>query len=188
MSNAITVLLGELHQDHRNMALLLELLEQESNRLVDDDNPDFDFMHDIMLYMTGYPDAVHHPREDRLYAELKEVRPKLTAGFQRIARDHREIGVQSRKMRDQLALIQSGNFVDRQSIAANLLRYIHSLRNHMQWEELDLFQRCQMMVADGHRFLEHSDKAECGDPLFGRQVEATFERLLRQILSSGKER
>ncbi|MDZ7768416.1 MAG: hemerythrin domain-containing protein [Woeseiaceae bacterium] len=92
MSNDIAVLLDELHQDHRNMAFLLELLERESNRLLDDGNPDFELMHDIMQYMTGYPDAVHHPKEDRLYAEIKEVRPELTAGFQRISHDHREQG------------------------------------------------------------------------------------------------
>lgn len=188
MSDDIAVLLDELHQDHRNMAFLLELLERESNRLFDGGTPDFELMHDIMLYMTGYPDAVHHPKEDRLYAEVKEVRPELTAGFQRISHDHREIGEQGRKARDQLALIQSGNFVDRKSIVADLLRYVHALRSHMQWEELDLFRRCRTMAEDGHKFLEHSGGTERGDPLFGRQVEATFERLLRQIQSSGTER
>ena len=84
MSNDVLEILAELRQDHKNMALLLNLLERESNRIYEGDDPDFDVLHDVMQYMTVYPDAVHHPKEDRLYAEVRSVRPDLASGFDRI--------------------------------------------------------------------------------------------------------
>ena len=73
MDKNVANVLTEFRQDHKNMGLMLNLLEQESNRLYDGDDPIFELLHDIMHYMTVYPDAVHHPKEDRIYAELKAV-------------------------------------------------------------------------------------------------------------------
>ena len=77
MDNNVANVLTELRQDHRNMGLMLNLLEQESNRLFDGDDTDFELLHDVMHYMTVYPDTVHHPKEDRIYAELKAGRSQL---------------------------------------------------------------------------------------------------------------
>lgn len=187
MSNEIASILKELRRDHRNMAMLLDLIERESNRIFDDGTPDFELLHDVMLYMTVYPDAVHHPKEDRLYAEMKAVRPDLTAGFQRITVDHRLIADQGRKLRDDLAAIEAGNAVSRRTLVAEALRYVNGLRSHMQWEELDLFRRCSEMAADGHRFVIHSDLFDARDPLFGRKVDKSYDRLLERIRSAKDE-
>ena len=71
MSNVLANLLAELRNDHKNMALILDLLETESNRLYNGQDGDYELMADVMRYMTVYPDAIHHPKEDRVYAELK---------------------------------------------------------------------------------------------------------------------
>ena len=76
--------LAELREDHKNMALMLKLLERESNRIYDGDEPDYELLQDIMHYMTVYPDAVHHPKEDRIYAELKAFRPDLSLSALRL--------------------------------------------------------------------------------------------------------
>ena len=69
MSNAATDLLKELRLDHRNMAILLNLLQDEADRIESDDDIDYELAHEIMRYMTVYSDAVHHPREDLTGAE-----------------------------------------------------------------------------------------------------------------------
>ena len=76
--NAAKVL-AELREDHKNMALMINLLERESNRIYAGEEPDYELLQDVMHYMTVYPDAVHHPKEDRLYAELKAVPKSLTS-------------------------------------------------------------------------------------------------------------
>ena len=134
-------ILAELREDHRNMALLINLLERESNRIYEGEEPDYELLEDIMHYMTVYPDAVHHPKEDRLYAELKAARPDLSTGFERITMDHRHIADLSVKLRDDIASINAGSPIRRNAVVADALRYVNTLRGHMQWEELDLFRR-----------------------------------------------
>ncbi|MDH4048576.1 MAG: hemerythrin domain-containing protein [Gammaproteobacteria bacterium] len=181
MHNDVAQVLGELRQDHKNMARLLNLLERESNRLYDDGEPDIELMRDVMHYMTIYPDAVHHPKEDRIYAELKNVRPELTSGFSRITVDHQSIAEQGMKLRNDLSLIEAGAMLKRNTVVADALRYVNTLRSHMQWEELDLFRRVDSMIRDGHKLLDTSELPNASDPVFGPGVEKRFGRLFKRI-------
>jgi len=181
MEQNVANLLSELRQDHRNMSVMLNLLELESNRLFGGEDTDFELLHDIMHYMTVYPDVVHHPKEDRIYAELKAVRPDLSSGFDRITIDHRHIAELSVRLRNDVASVNSAGVVRRKSIVADMLRYVNTLRGHMQWEELDLFRRIEEMIAEGHELLEAATFLQTSDPVFGKQVEAKFSRLYKSL-------
>jgi len=179
-SNASTVI-AELREDHKNMALMLNLLERESNRIYDGQEPDYELLQDIMHYMTVYPDAVHHPKEDRLYAELKSFRPDLSTGFERITMDHRHIAELSVKLRNEIESINMGNPVRRNAVVADALRYVNTLRGHMQWEELDLFRRVDEMIRQGHVTLDSANFTHQSDPVFGPEVEQNFGRLVKSV-------
>jgi len=163
------------------MSLMLNLLERESNRLFDGEQTDFELMHDIMHYMTVYPDAVHHPKEDRIYAELKAVRPDLASGFERISVDHRSIAAQSMMLRNDIAALDAGSVINRKSVVADALRYVNTLRGHMQWEELELFRRVEEMVREGHELIEAATVLQSADPVFGPEVEESFARLFAAV-------
>jgi len=166
------------------MTLLLNLLEREANLIYDNEEPDYELIQDVMRYMTLYPDAVHHPKEDRLYAELKAARPDLSAGFDRITLDHRGIAELGTRLRDELESINSGAVVRRKTIVADALRYVNTMRNHMQWEELDLFRRCEEMAGSGHDLIVDALLIDKGDPLFGEKIQGQFDRLLETIRKS----
>jgi len=178
--NAAKVL-EELRKDHKNIALMINLLERESNRIYEGEEPDYELLHDIMHYMTVYPDAVHHPKEDRLYAELKAFRPDLSTGFERITMDHRHISNLSVKLRDEIASINLGNPVRRNAVVADALRYVNTLRGHMQWEELDLFRRVDEMIRMGHNLFDSVNDVHGADPVFGPEAEENFGRLIESI-------
>ena len=181
MSTEIAPMLAELRQDHRNMARLLNLLEGQSQAIFDGAESDLDLMVDVMRYMTGYPDAVHHPKEDKLYAELRAARPDLAKGMSRVSDEHRVIGDQGVMLRDRLEEAASGNMVRRKDLVADALRYVSTLRSHMRWEESDLFRRLDRMVKDGHAVIEVSTVLDFRDPLFGATLEAQFKSLYDAI-------
>ncbi len=181
MDKNASAIIAELRDDHKNMALMLDLLERESNKIYDGDEPDYELLHDIMHYMTVYPDAVHHPKEDRLYAELKAFRQDLSTGFERITMDHRHIAELSVKLRNDIESINSGNPVLRKAVVADALRYVNTLRGHMQWEELDLFRRVDEMIRSGHDQLDTTEFTHRPDPVFGPDAEAQFGRLVKSV-------
>ena len=111
-----------------------------------------------MRYMTVYPDAIHHPKEDRVYAELRAVRPDLSKGFDRITVDHRDLAQLGMKLSNDVQSIMSGTALRRNVVIADALRYIQRLREHMRWEECDLFIRVEEMVNDGHSLIVESEK------------------------------
>jgi len=181
MEKDAATVLAELREDHRNMTLMVNLLERESNRIYEGKEPDYELLGDVMHYMTVYPDAVHHPKEDRLYAELRAVRPDLSIGFERITMDHRHIAELSVKLRDNIASINAGSPIRRNAVVADALRYVNTLRGHMQWEELDLFRRVDEMIDEGHVEFDTANFAHNADPVFGPEVEQNFGRLLTSI-------
>lgn len=181
MSNEIAPILAELRQDHRNMARLLNLLERQAETIFEGAQSELELMVDAMRYLTGYPDAVHHPKEDKLYAELRAVRPDLAKGMSRITDEHRMIGDQGALLRDKLEEAAAGNLVRRKELVADALRYVGTLRSHMRWEESDMFRRLDRMVKDGHEVIQVSTMVNHRDPLFGATIEARFRTLYKAI-------
>lgn len=181
MNKNAAIVLAELRADHKNMALMIDLLERETNKIYAVAEVDFELMGDIMRYMTVYPDAVHHPKEDRLYAELKAVRPDLSAGFERIRLDHLHIAELSIKLRDDIAAINADGGIRRNLVVTDALRYVNSLREHMRWEENDLFQRVSEMIKEGHVSFDTAKFTHGSDPVFGPEVELDFGRLASSI-------
>jgi hypothetical protein len=52
MTNAAAELLAGLRQDHRNMAILLRLWQDQIELIGDDKQPDFALLRDVMRNMT----------------------------------------------------------------------------------------------------------------------------------------
>jgi len=181
MSNEIAPILAELRQDHRNMARLLNLLERQTETIFEGADSELELMVDVMRYMTAYPDAVHHPKEDKLYAELRAARPDLAKGMSRVSDEHHMIGEQGLLLSEKLEEAAAGNPVQRKELVADSLRYVGSLRAHMRWEESDLFRRLDRMVKEGHDVIQVSTMVDHRDPLFGATIEARFQTLYNAI-------
>jgi len=174
-------LLGGLREDHRNMGIMLDLLERDLAYIRDSEKPNYELIHDIMRYMTVYSDAVHHPKEDILYAAMKAENPALADGLEKVEPEHREIAILGETLRNDVEAIASGAAVTRFRLVADMSDYIERLREHMSWEEEDLFQRADSLVAaESEMFVKISHLDEL-DPVFGPEREHSFANLLQNI-------
>ncbi len=181
MKKTIEKVMNELRADHRNMTTLLDLLDAETLRLVEGGEPDYELVTDIMTYMTEYPDAVHHPREDLIYTHISAQKDDLEQSLRHIEQDHKALGVACREIRRDIDARDDDTAVDRASLTAALRRYSVDLRKHMYWEEKDLFEIADSMQDDeAWAKLLKSHHAQF-DPLFGSSVERRFRKLFGQI-------
>jgi len=181
MTYLLADLLNDLREDHRNMAVMLDLLQREAGHIRDGENPDYELIHDIMCYMTVYSDAVHHPKEDLLYAAMRDRRPKLAAGLERVEPEHIEIAQLGEALRNDVEAVVSGAAVTRDRMIADTTNYIHELQRHMAWEEGDLFQHADELVKQESKIsvdIAHLDRL---DPVFGPEREHSFANLLENI-------
>ena len=110
------------------------------------EDPDFELLGEIMRYMTVYPDAVHHPKEDILYNELRNEREDLAEGLDDVTVDHVAIAELGTRLRDDIDEIIAGSPIRRDKLITDTAAYVERLRNHMIWEEDDLFERIEEML------------------------------------------
>jgi hemerythrin-like domain-containing protein len=174
-------LIDDLHEDHRNMAIMLDLLEHETEHIRNGQDHDDELIHDIMRYMTVYSDAVHHPKEDLLYAAMKAEQPELVAGLERVETEHCEIAELGETLRNDIEAIASGAAVTRERIIADMSDYCRRLREHMAWEEEDLLLRARELARAESALLVNIADLDTLDPVFGPEREHSFANLLQNI-------
>lgn len=182
MTNDVATLLADLRRDHRNISIVLDMLDREMQNIVHEETPDFELAHDIMRYMIVYSDAIHHPKEDVLYACMHAEMPAVAKGLERVETDHRELAVLSENLRYNIEAIISGAAVTRTRLVADTTDYIRRLRNHMAWEEEDMFRRADKLIKTRGSMEVDVAHLSSGDPVFGSHHDSAFANLLKHIL------
>jgi hemerythrin-like domain-containing protein len=181
METDARILMQELRLDHRNMALVLNLLDDIVTTMEAGEVPDFELFEEIMRYMTVYPDAVHHPKEDIVYEKLRRKRPDLADDLAHVPDDHREIADLGSLLRSDVEAINAGAAVRREKMIEDTRAYVTCLRGHMLWEEEDLFRRIDLMLdAEPYR-VDISSIEHIRDPVFELEGEAGVRRLIESL-------
>lgn len=176
-------LMKELREDHRNMSVILDLLNELVEQAAAGEDPDFELFGEIMHYMTVYPDAVHHPKEDVVYEQLRTQRPDLAGDLEDVPKDHHEIAELGSSLRDDVEAINAGAAVRREKLISDSTQYVDRLRAHMAWEERDLFKRIDSMLDAKPQKVDVSGYAHIRDPVFDLEVEDGFKRLMSSLQS-----
>lgn len=184
MRHPTPILMAELREDHVNMGIILDLLQNALDRTLAGEDPDFELVNDVMHYMTVYPDAVHHPKEDVVYAELQSKRPDLAAGIEDVPEDHRQIAELGTLLRVDVAAIVAGTPMRREKFVEDAQAYVTRLRNHMRWEEDDLFKRVDKMLADDE--VTFDPRNYIRDPVFELEIASGFERLRAAVEAASR--
>ncbi len=181
MTKYVEQLMSGLRGDHRNMVMLLDLLDAEIDKLAASGEPDYDLVRDIMLYVTEYPDVVHHPKEDIVYRHLKSLRPEIRTELERVETDHQYIEESGLKLRNSVEAISIGAILNRDELIAKFHHYVQQLREHMYWEETELFSLADELQHFGEWSEVVLKNNEISDPLFGSPVERKYGRILARI-------
>jgi hemerythrin-like domain-containing protein len=177
-------LMTELRDDHRNMTVVLDLLDGIVEEMEAGRDPDCELFDEIMRYMTVYPDAVHHPKEDVVYEQLRQARPDLSDHLDHVPNDHNDIAHLGSLLRDEVEAINAGAAVRRERMIEDTAAYVQRLRNHIRWEEEDLFPRIDKMLdAEPHK-VDVSQYEHIKDPVFELEIEAGFRRLIASLRSA----
>ena len=181
MQSDIAEIMRELREDHRNMAIVLNLLDDVIEHIRAEDDSDLELLSEIMHYMTVYPDSVHHPKEDLVYEQLKINRPELAEGLDDVPGDHQDIAELGLRLRGDVESIESGYAIRRDQLIDDASRYVKRLRDHMQWEENDLFKRIDRMIESKSHPIDLAKFRELKDPVFGESAAAGFQRLMESL-------
>jgi hemerythrin-like domain-containing protein len=77
--------------------------------------------------------------------------------------------------------VASGATITRERVIEDATDYVRFLRQHMAWEEEDLFRRAKTLVKGEEDMFIDISNFDRLDPVFGPQREHSYENLLRNI-------
>ena len=84
------MIVERLCREHRNIEMLLAVLEHELEVFDRGDRPDYEVIRAIISYFEVYPEVYHHPQEDVVFAKLKIRDPAAAAKVGNLALEHQK--------------------------------------------------------------------------------------------------
>lgn len=177
------VTLANLHNDHVNACILLDILDKELANLESGGEPDYLLMRDIIKYMVNYPDTVHHPLEEILFARLEKVDVGSLDSINRLYEEHNDLTFLGDELDDELEKIVAGSIVKKDRLLQLCHKYRELLYSHMKTEEEKVFPRIERIfsITDWSEIKSSLETIE--DPLFGEAVLDYYQRLYDRIQS-----
>ncbi|TJY61923.1 hypothetical protein E4T66_06665 [Sinimarinibacterium sp. CAU 1509] len=174
-----------LHDDHRSFARTLRLMSRSVQTLQNDGDPDYSIMHDLMYYMTHYPDLVHHAREDLIFRRLAQHDPSLTDVVEQQLAEHAEIITRGTALLEALKQVLAGEMIGRDTLEAAAKAYLDLQLTHMQREEANLLPMAKALLSKEDWAEIDNTLAHTPDPLFSDTIDQQYRHLVSQIKAAG---
>ncbi len=179
----MTNVIEQIHQDHVNMARLLNLVDAEIDKAKQDGMPDFLMLEHVMRYMTNYLDQVHHNKEDAMFRRVVSLDPQAKDAVKDLLLEHEELKSTGRQLYDLVCAAQNSDFVRREDVISQGTDYVRTLRTHMGKEEGDLLARARRLLTEHDLRDVDAEIDSIHDPLFGDTVEKEYQSLYAYIIA-----
>ena len=183
----MTDVIDSLHQDHANLAKLLDALERQLALFDEGETPDYDIVRGVVNYCLDYPDLYHHPKEDLVLEHLKAADPVAAAAIGDLAAEHEDLAALTRRFADAIDAILQDIQVPRGPFEDAARRFLEAYREHMEKEERELLPAARRALGAADWAEIDARLSQPEDPLFGAPGEERFAALRQDILYWAKE-
>lgn len=175
-------LLKELHQDHLNLGRVLRLLEAQLELIRADAHVDIHVLGEIVDYVQSYPDLVHHPREDVIFAAYRERLGQNLDLIDRLTGEHQTLIARTAGLRASLEQWRSDTPVLRAHIVALIGEYLR-----LQWEHLNLEESAVYGLLENGLDAADWERIEAAlppgaDPLFGELTRQRYQNIYERVV------
>lgn len=177
-------LLRLLGEEHGNFARLMSQFETQLELFRMGGLPDYELMRDIMLYMSQYPDQVHHPREDRIIERLLQRlhgREHSQELLHHLMQDHEQMAARASELVAALGNIGGDAVYSRETLILKAEAYAAQLRKHMEEEERTFMPlaRERLTPEDWAALAEAMPEGE--DPLAAARIDPAHRALFARM-------
>jgi hemerythrin-like domain-containing protein len=136
------------HADHVRFVRLLDMLEKEVALFHSGEQPNYELMRDIVLWLRHYADGVHHPREDLAFERMVQRDPDLRIPVNRLLQEHRIIAYAGESLLERLENAANGGFAPRAELEAAAATFLAYYRSHMTTEEGMILPRAAELLQE----------------------------------------
>jgi len=177
-------ILQSLHEDHVNLMKLLTSMRRELHGAVQDGDPDYNLLMDALDYIKNHADAVHHVREDQIYARLKQAHQEHAPLVERLMLEHQQLQESTIEAMTVLSNALNDVILDKRTLEDSVENFLIAQQDHMGVEEREVFPLVDSVFeADDWQYV--ATRIHAGeDPLFGEQVEDRYQALYMSLTAA----
>jgi hemerythrin-like domain-containing protein len=174
--------IDQLCRDHRNLRLLLDIVEEEMDAYREGCVPDFELLSMIAEYALHYPDLIHHPRENVIFERLLVRDPGAKEIIGALVQEHGRLAGLTRKFVGAISNAARDVEMPREWLDAVAKEYLLANRLHMEHEEEHFLPRAMNRLTAGDWAEIDQRLAHADDPVFGEKVEEAYLYLHKRVL------
>ncbi len=183
----MTDIIDSLHEDHANLAKLLDALERQLGLFDEGETPDYDIVRGVVDYCLNYPENYHHPKEDLVLEHLKAADPVAAAAIGDLAAEHENLAALTRRFADAIDAILQDIQVPRGPFEDAARQFLEAYREHMNKEEREFLPAARRALGAVDWAEIDARLSQPEDPLFGTPGEERFAALRQDILYWAQE-
>jgi len=177
-------LLKQLLADHANFARAIHALAHQAELTRTGQRPDFQVVNGIVAYFRDYAQRVHHPKEDLLYNTLKDRAPTNTRGIYDLLATHAGLPARLEEVEGAAAVLERDSRASGQDFRHKVHDFAAYELAHMKQEEAEFLPYALKWLRPEDWAWVDSPFKDTQDPIFGDQLTAPLQGLLRTILAS----
>ena len=181
------MIIERLFREHRNIEMLLAVLERELEIFDRGGHPDYEVIRAIISYFELYPEVYHHPQEDLVFAKLKIRDPAAAAKVGNLALEHQKGAERLRRVAQAVDSVLADREILRQNVDNIVRDFIEHERRHIMMEDRDFFPAALKAFEPQDWTEIASALTSHEDPLFSEAAEETFDALRARILQLEQE-
>ena len=181
------MVIERLSREHRNVEMLLSILERELEIFDRSGHPDYEVIRAIISYFEVYTELYHHPQEDLVLARLHIRDPAAAKKVGNLALEHQKGSERLRRVAQAIDGVLADREILRESVDNIIRDFIEHERRHIVMEDRDFFPAA--LKALGPQDWTEIASASTGrqDPLFSDAAEETFDSVRTRILQLEQE-
>jgi hemerythrin-like domain-containing protein len=175
-------IIERLSREHRNIEMLLAILEREIEIFNRGGRPDWEVIRAIISYFELYPEVYHHPQEDLVFAKLRIRDPAAAAKVGNLALEHQEGAERLRRLAQAVDSVLVDREILRQNVDKIARDFIELERRHVMMEDRDFFPAALKALEPQDWTEISSSLTSHEDPLLSEPAEEIFDALRARIL------
>ena len=175
-------LLERLHEDHRHLARLLDLLDKLLDMFHEGTEPDYELMCEMLEYMEKYADQVHHPSEDLIFDRMRAHGNQHRSVLDVLGKQHEVLGEINKQFRESLEGIVHEEVLRRDQVEAHGRELVQTLRKHLDMEEREAFPLARELLTERDWEEIEQQISKVTDPVFGDRDPGRFKALYQHLM------
>ena len=168
------------HTEHTYFSRLLDLLQDELERLRRGRKANYEVMLDIVEYLHVYGDRYHHAREEAAFSFLAFRRPDLGRMLERLGEEHVALTWVGERLLEELNDALEGFATTLNDLQALTGTYLILYREHIANEEAEIVDASDVLTAEDWTSVAQALPPR-PDPLFGVKPDERYQELVKSL-------